>query len=553
MADGSSDDTSPPAIVDCDVLEAAKENIQPLASGRRVTALSAILSTPHAQRESRLADARKRHRANVQMAMEDDDEDADPLEVYSGFVYWTVENYPQGHSAESGLVELLEEATRVLRDYREGKWRQDIRYLKLWVLYASYVDKPTVIYKYLLVNEIGTNHALLYEEFANALERANRRVEADETYLLGIARKAAPLERLESRHREFQKRMMASPTLPSSGSSNATAENVSPPVPAPAPRRQVLGEPAASSSSRTRTTRSGSTRSPPVSEDVFSAPALARPNGRMPIFVDPSGDVENDPEAASNPSPWPELGTRKTRIKENTMEVSKAAGTTLRNAGRSKRTASSSSKIPVFRDPGPSEDVASEEMPPPPVPAAKKEKSRGASKSSMAIFRDEGAEAGPSSPSESVPKPKTRSASKSSIAIFRDDEEQADAPEPALKKSKARTASKTSIPVFRDEEEQVDALEPAPKKGKAKTASKASIPIFRDEEEQAASPAVSSTPRFVPFRDDEAPTSPSSSNAQGTSLRPKPAVKPVMMSAEAEALRKDPFKNYSEEEKPVDE
>ncbi|KAI0690232.1 Mad3/BUB1 homology region 1-domain-containing protein [Cerioporus squamosus] len=526
MADVFTDDPDSPPIVDCDVLEAAKENIQPLASGRRVTALSAILSTPHAQRESRLADARKRHRANVQIAMEDEAEDADPLEVYSRFVYWTVENYPQGHSAESGIVELLEEATRVLRDYREGKWRQDIRYLKLWVMYASYVDKPTIIYKYLLVNEIGTNHALLYEEYAIALERANRRVEADETYLLGIARKATPLERLEARHREFQKRMMASPPLPSSNSSDPTTENVIPSsaaAAAPAPRRQVLGEPPASSSSRTRSSRSGSTRSPPVSEDVFSAPAPSRPNGRMPIFVDPSGDVENDPEAAANPSPWPELGTRKTRIKENTMEVSKAAGTTLRNAGRSKRTASSSSKIAVFRDPGPSQDVASEEMPPPPVPPAKKEKSRSVSKSSMSIFCDEDAEAGPSTAPESAPKTKGRSASKSSVAIFRDDDEQADAPEPAVKKGKARTTSKTSIP------------------------------IFRDEEEQAASPAVPSTPRFVPFRDDELPTTSSSSTTQGTVIRPKPAVKPVMMSAEAEALRKDPFKNYNEEEKPVDD
>lgn len=167
------DDTEP-AIVDCDVLEAAKENIQPLASGRRVTALSAILSTPHAQRESRLAAARNRHRINVEVALEDEDDD--PLEAYCRFVYWTVENYPQGHSAESGLLELLEEATRVLKDDRGGKWRGDMRYLKLWVLYATYVEKPAIIYKFCMVNEIGTSHSLLYEEFATVLERASRRV-----------------------------------------------------------------------------------------------------------------------------------------------------------------------------------------------------------------------------------------------------------------------------------------------------------------------------------------------------------------------------------------
>jgi spindle assembly checkpoint component MAD3 len=159
-------------IVDCDVLEAAKENIQPLASGRRVTTLSAILQTPHAQRDAQLLAARKRFRANIQIALEDEDDD--PLEAYSRFVQWTLENYPQGQSAESGLLELLEEATRVLKDDREGRWKRTSMYLKLWVLYASYVEKPTIIYKFLLANDIGTDHALLYEEYAAALERAGR-------------------------------------------------------------------------------------------------------------------------------------------------------------------------------------------------------------------------------------------------------------------------------------------------------------------------------------------------------------------------------------------
>jgi hypothetical protein len=134
-----------PILVNGDLIEAAKENIQPLASGRRATALSAVLSTPHAQRESKLAAARNRLRINVEIALEDDDDN--PLEAYCRLVYWTLENYPQGHSAESGLLELVEEATRVLKDHRGGIWRDDLRYLKLCVLYANYVEKPTVIYE----------------------------------------------------------------------------------------------------------------------------------------------------------------------------------------------------------------------------------------------------------------------------------------------------------------------------------------------------------------------------------------------------------------------
>ncbi len=161
-----------PAIVDCDLLEAAKENVQPLATGRRVTALSSILSTPHAHRESKLSATRNRLRINVEIALEDEDDD--PLEAYCRLVYWTVENYPQGHSAESGLLELLEESTRVLKDNRDGRWRGEMRYLKLWLLYASYVERPTVIYRFLIANDIGIDFSLLYEEYAAVLERDGR-------------------------------------------------------------------------------------------------------------------------------------------------------------------------------------------------------------------------------------------------------------------------------------------------------------------------------------------------------------------------------------------
>jgi Mad3/BUB1 homology region 1 len=157
-----------PILVNGDLIEAAKENIQPLASGRRATALSTVLSTPHAQRESKLAAARNRLRINVEIALEDDDDN--PLEAYCRLMYWTLENYPQGHSVESGLLELVEEATRVLKDHRGGIWRDDLWYLKLWVLYANHVEKLTVIYQFLLANEIGMGFVLLYEEFATVLE-----------------------------------------------------------------------------------------------------------------------------------------------------------------------------------------------------------------------------------------------------------------------------------------------------------------------------------------------------------------------------------------------
>lgn len=379
-------------IVDCDLLEAAKENVQPLAMGRRVTALSEILATPHAHRESKLAATRNKFRINVELALED--EDGDPLEAYCRLVYWTVENYPQGHSAESGLLELLEEATRVLKDVKEGGLRGDLKYLKLWLLYASFVEKPTIIYKFLIANDIGTQHALLYEEHAAVLERDGRYVvepdfvsilirmflclcrkrEADDTYALGIARKAEPLDHLKSRYEDFQKRMMSNIYLP-----------VPPPLPPSHPPRQALAPTLGSSTtSSSQSSRTSSSRTLPSFPSTSHTP---QHNSRLQIFVDPTGEqaLSTEPAAAriGDTNEWNELGTRKTRIKENSPDVKKMSGSTIKQPGKSKRLAAaanregtgSNSKIMVFRDPAP------EDMPPTPVPASSAQRSSGSGSS----------------------------------------------------------------------------------------------------------------------------------------------------------------------------
>ncbi|GLB42133.1 putative mad3/BUB1 hoMad3/BUB1 homology region 1 [Lyophyllum shimeji] len=375
-----------PVIVDCDLLEAAKENVRPLGTGRRVTALSAILATPHALRESKLSATRNRLRINVELAL-DDEEDGDPLDAYCRLVYWTMENYPEGPSVESGLLELLEEATRVLKDDRGGKWRGDLKYLKLWLLYASFVERPTLIYRFLIANEIGTNFALLYEEYAAVLERDGRRKDADEAYALGIARRAEPLDHLKSRHDDFQKRMMSN-TLPR---------------PAPAAPSAPTTRPVLASTSTSRSSTASSTQAPSRGSNSSRAPSS---NAPLQIFVDPTGSESQAAEFSSNT--WTDLGTRKSRIKENVPETKKLAGTTLKQAGRSKRAASGSgsgaaasgSKIAIYRDPVP------EDMPPPSVPEVKTKAKASAvpktpSKSSITPFVDgvDAASAAPAVPS----------------------------------------------------------------------------------------------------------------------------------------------------------
>jgi len=72
----------------------------------------------------------------------------------------------------SGLVDLLEEATNKFKD--DANYKGDLRYLKLWCQYARHVEKPASVYALLAANDIGSGYALLYEEYAKALEADGR-------------------------------------------------------------------------------------------------------------------------------------------------------------------------------------------------------------------------------------------------------------------------------------------------------------------------------------------------------------------------------------------
>lgn len=229
-------------------------------------------------------------------------------------------------------------------------------------------------------------------------------MKADETYLLGINRRASPVEHLQAKYRDFQKRMMVS-TPPETSS---LPEEPQPPT----TQRKVLGESARTSRSSRPTRLTSTTVSSLPSDDVFgpgSGPSSRPkpPNARMQVFVDPSGTSADEALAAEDTvaTPWNELGTRKERIKENVPKVSKLKGTTLSQPGRQQRVTSTpsvsmSSRIPVFRDPAPGEG---DRMPPPlAAPDAKvRGKEREVPKtpgcSSIIPFKDEVKEA-PSTP-----------------------------------------------------------------------------------------------------------------------------------------------------------
>ena len=181
--------------------------------------------------------------------------------------------------------------------------------------------------------------------------------DADDIYNLGIARKASPLDQLQNRYNEFQKRMLSGAAMPSTVTSSDASSSTSDSRPSSRPQRSAL------TTTRTTLTPSGSSRPSSLTPSM--------PNSRLQVFMDPSGAEAEAVEAGA----WPDLGTRKSRVKENVPEVKRLAGTTIKQGGRSKRIASgsggnsagaSSSRIVPYRDPDP---VG---LPPPVNPASKK-------------------------------------------------------------------------------------------------------------------------------------------------------------------------------------
>lgn len=183
--------------MDAHVLDHHKENIVPLLGGRLALKLGNALS----KSESRLQLTKKREL--LEMKLKQDDLD-DPLEPYIEYIEWTHNHYPQGGSSDSGLLKLLEKCTSQFRD--TPYYRNDPRYLKIWLEYAGYLDLPRDVFVYLAKKEIGVELALYYEEFARLLESKAQIGDARQVYEIGMERNARPQARLLRNFEHFSKR-----------------------------------------------------------------------------------------------------------------------------------------------------------------------------------------------------------------------------------------------------------------------------------------------------------------------------------------------------------
>ncbi|KAJ6008110.1 hypothetical protein N7540_012086 [Penicillium herquei] len=322
-------------LVDFDIIEAQKENVQSLPGGRSARELARIFSggsttsdkyaspTPNDTRT--LNDAiREEYETELQAIGESDD----PLDVYDRYVKWTLNAYPSAQAtAESGLLPLLERATKSFLS--STHYRNDPRYLKLWLHYIRlFSDAPRETFAFLSRHHVGEGLALFYEEFAAWLEGAGRWTQADEVYRLGVDREARPVERLLRKYSEFQQRYDQQP------------QNAGPSSPAMPKVRAALGvkvDPFASAD--------GSS-DPQSAARAAPAPAKTKSGKpKMAIFSDADEGAQPATSGGSTKG-WENIGSIEERKKENRVEAKPWAGETLKAGKKSGPT----QKMAIFRD-----------------------------------------------------------------------------------------------------------------------------------------------------------------------------------------------------------
>ncbi|KAL6527191.1 Mitotic spindle checkpoint protein bubr1 [Orobanche gracilis] len=285
--------------------ELFKENVRPLKRGRNVGLLNGALKS---QSNSQLKTSLLPHRRMLIEAIDEYTGD-DPLQPWIECIKWVQEAFPPGGDC-SGLVVIYEQCVRTF--WHEDRYKDDLRYLKVWLEYAENCVDAEVVYIFLEANKIGVTHALFYISYALQMELKNKNKTANEIFNRGISTKAQPVEKLTTAYKKFFTRSMRQ--------LKATDEEVTENhLPARSFGTVLMKQ-----------TRNQASES----SDIFrkkTKPDRA-PGTALSIFKDNSSSslMNYQPEMSkSDLRPWHSLGARAERNKENNAIPSKWTSTKI--------------------------------------------------------------------------------------------------------------------------------------------------------------------------------------------------------------------------------
>ncbi|KAJ1394961.1 Mad3/Bub1-like proteiny region 1 [Sesbania bispinosa] len=304
--------------------ETFKENVRPLKRGRNIDLLNHALKS---HTDINLKQSLIHHRRKLIEAI-DEYKGEDPLLPWLQCIKWVQEAFPPGGDS-SGLVVIYEQCVRAF--WHSEQYKDDLRYLKVWLEYADNCFDKEVIFAFLVANEIGKTHSDFYISYALHLESKNKFKAANQTFELGISRNAQPIDKLKAAYRKFFARSMTRPKA-----IDDSMEKVGPvrsfgTVLAKGENRAPLGS---LSSNCDVSAKNDRTRAAPLS-----------------IYKDSAATGETCPPQLDPSHSWHTLGARAERNKENNAIPAKWKSYKIpQRPGTRTGVATASACIPVFVD-----------------------------------------------------------------------------------------------------------------------------------------------------------------------------------------------------------
>ncbi|XP_057445191.1 mitotic spindle checkpoint protein BUBR1 [Lotus japonicus] len=301
--------------------EIFKENVRPLKRGRNVDLLNHALKS---HTDNNLKKSLLHHRMKLLQEI-DEYQGEDPLLPWLQCIKWVQEAFPPGGDS-SGLVVIYEQCVRAF--WHSERYKDDLRYLKVWLEYADNCFDKEVIYAFLDSNGIGKTHSDFYISYGLHLESKNKIKAANQTFELGISRNAQPIEKLKAAYRNFFARSLTRPKT-----IDDSMEKLAP--------GRSFGTLLAKTENR----------APLASLNRNSSATNNRTRGTsLSIYKDSAATGETYSQQSDISQPWHTLGARAERNKENNAIPGKWKSFKIPQRPGTISGAATASAIPVFID-----------------------------------------------------------------------------------------------------------------------------------------------------------------------------------------------------------
>lgn len=219
--------------------ELSKENVLPLRQGRRVAVLNSSLQPTALSNTAdndtnalwrQTAEQRRRFELEIRTYT-----GCDPLDPWYRYIQWTEQHNPRGCHADR----LVEKCVALFR--HEDRYRQDTRYVQLWLEMARNSLVPLQVFQFMFQHGIGTQLAALYVGWAWQHELAGNMARADAVLAQGVRAEAQPGHVLAETRRKLQERV-AMAVAAAAGGSDRIQTPVGPSTQAPCEGRRALGQ-----------------------------------------------------------------------------------------------------------------------------------------------------------------------------------------------------------------------------------------------------------------------------------------------------------------------